>query len=366
MPRTVVDQPEAVECLSILAPDGHVDPAHEPVLSIDDLRRLYGTMLLARRLDERIIALQRQGRVATALSNRGQEAVALGAAAALDARDWMVPYFRELAAYLWRGWRPEQLLLFLAGFAEGQRFPAEQRDLPLCIPVASQLPHAVGLAYAGQYKGEDSVVLVFLGDGATSHGDFHEAMNFAGVFQVPVIFCCANNQWAISVPVSRQTRARTLARKAAAYGMPGIQVDGNDLLAVHAATRDAVVRARHGGGPTFIECLTYRMGAHSTADDPRRYRQEDEAREWEPRDPLLRVRRRLASHGLDDAAHAELEAGIDAEIRAAVARAADAQRGIDLLQVVPQAYGDDGLPEEIREQLDEVVRHLAGRSAGGA
>jgi pyruvate dehydrogenase E1 component alpha subunit len=367
MARAIVDQPDAVESLSILDPQGRIDPAHAPLLSVAEIRRLYETMVLARRLDDRIVTLQRQGRIATALSNRGQEAVAMGAAAAIEPRDWMVPYFRELAAYLHRGWRPDRLLLFLAGYAEGLQFPPEQRDLPLCIPVASQLPHAVGLAYAGQYKGEDSVVLVFLGDGATSHGDFHEAMNFAGVFQAPVVFCCANNGWAISVPIARQTRARTLARKAGAYGVTGIQVDGNDLLAVHAATHEAVQRARRGGGPTFIECMTYRMGAHSTADDPRRYRTDEATREWERRDPLLRLRRYLEPHGLDDAAQAQLEARADEEIKAAVARATEAQGGIDLLQVIPQAYGDDSaLSPEVREQRDAVARHLATLTGAGA
>jgi pyruvate dehydrogenase E1 component alpha subunit len=317
-------------------------------------------MLLARRLDERILILHRQGRIATALSNRGQEAVALGAAFALGPGDWMVPYFRELAAYLWRGWKPAQLILYLAGYAEGMAIPPGARDLPLCIPVASQLPHAVGLAYASQHRGEDSVALAFLGDGATSHGDFHEAMNFAGVFQAPVVFCCANNQWAISVPVTRQTRARTLARKAQAYGMAGIQVDGNDLLAVYAATREAVERARAGGGPTFIECLTYRIGAHSTADDPRRYRQETETREWEARDPLARFRGYVEARGLlDAAAHDALDLRLGQEIHAAVAEA-EAR-----MQVQPLAIFDHlgPLTAELHEQRGELVRELADTSS---
>lgn len=355
MAREVIDRPEPIEFLSVLDAEGRVDRALEPEIPDDDLRRLYATMLLARRLDERILILQKQGRIATALSNRGQEAVALGAAYALRPSDWMVPYFRELAGYLWRGWQPEQLILYLAGYAEGMSIPKDMRDLPLCIPVASQLPHAVGLAYASQYKGEDSVALVFLGDGATSHGDFHEAMNFAGVFQAPVVFCCANNQWAISVPVARQTRARTLARKALAYGMPGIQVDGNDLLAVYLATREAMERARAGGGPTFIECITYRLGAHSTADDPRRYRDEAEVREWEGRDPLPRFRGYLEARGLlDGAAHDALEARLAQEIHAALARA-EAQ-----MEVRPLTIFDHlgPLSAELRDQREELIRDL--------
>lgn len=355
MAREVIDRPEPIEFLSILDAEGRVDRALEPDIADDDLRRLYATMLLARRLDERILILQRQGRIATALSNRGQEAVALGAAYALRPNDWMVPYFRELAGYLWRGWRPEQLFLYLAGYAEGMGIPEDVRDLPLCIPVASQLPHAVGLAYASQYKGEDSVALVFLGDGATSHGDFHEAMNFAGVFQAPVVFCCANNHWAISVPVARQTRARSLARKSLAYGIPSIQVDGNDLLAVYVATREAVERARTGGGPTFIECITYRLGAHSTADDPRRYREEAEVSEWEGRDPLPRFRGYLEARGLlDAAAHDTLEARLAQEIHDALGRA-EAQMDVDPLTIFDH-LGE--LSAELREQRAELVRDL--------
>jgi pyruvate dehydrogenase E1 component alpha subunit len=275
----------------------------------------------------------------------------------------VVPYFRELAAYLWRGWQLPQLILYLAGYAEGMRIPEGMRDLPLYIPVASQIPHAVGVAYAARYKGEDSVVLVFLGDGATSHGDFHEAINFAGVFQAPVVFCCENNQWAISVPVAKQTRARTLARKAGAYGIPGVQVDGNDLLAVYVATREAVERARAGRGPTFIECLTYRLGPHSTADDPTKYRSQEEVRTWEGKEPLIRFRRYLEGKGLLDAAGQEaLEAEVEGEIRRAVEQA-EARMDGDLLPVFDHVYAE--LPDELREQREELARHLAAPDRSG-
>jgi pyruvate dehydrogenase E1 component alpha subunit len=200
---------------------------------------------------------------------------------------------------MWRGWPLDNLILYYAGYAEGMRIPDGLHDLPLCIPIASQIPHAVGVAYAARYKGEDSVTLVYLGDGATSHGDCQEAMNFAGVFQTPVVFfVLVNNQWAISIPRARQTRAETLAQKAVAYGFPGVQVDGNDLLAVHLATREAVERARAGGGPTLIEAVTYRLLPHSTADDPTRYRSEAEVRAWEAKEPLPRFRRYLQQKGL--------------------------------------------------------------------
>lgn len=355
MPKTMIDQPEPILHLSILDSDGRLDRDLEPNIPADDLQRLYRTMVLARKADDRLVALQRQGRVSTVLSGRGQEAAALGAAYALRPSDWMVPYFRELAAYLWRGWPLEQVILYLAGYAV--RFSDRTRDLPLCVPIASQLPHAVGLAYALRHKGEDGVALVFFGDGATSHGDFHEAMNFAGVFQVPVIFCCVNNQWALSVPVSQQTRAKTLARKALAYGIPATQVDGNDLLAVYEATRAAAERARAGGGPTFLELITYRLSPHSTADDPRRYRDEEEVRSWEAREPMIRFRRYLEDRGLLDAARcAAVEQEVDTEIRGAV-EAAEARMKPDLLSVFEHVYPE--LPEELLDQRAELARYLS-------
>ena len=193
----------------------------------------------------------------------------------------------------------------------------EQRDLPVTIPVATQLPHAVGLAYGIQYRGEDSVVMVYFGDGATSEGDFHEAANFAGVWHGPVVFVCQNNQWAISVPLKKQTNSRTIAQKATAYGFPGIQVDGNDVLAVYAASREAVDRARAGNGPTLIECVTYRLGMHTTADDPTKYRSEEEVKAWERKDPLTRFTAYLEKRNV---AVSGVVAEVDAEIAAAVAR----------------------------------------------
>ncbi|MFQ5830645.1 MAG: pyruvate dehydrogenase (acetyl-transferring) E1 component subunit alpha [Candidatus Methylomirabilia bacterium] len=357
MPRELIQLRQPIEFLSVLDADGHVDPALEPAIPSEDLRKLYRTMLQARKADERFLVLQRQGRIGTVIPSRGQEAAALGSIYALRPTDWVVPYFRELAAYLWRGWPLEQLILYLAGYDEGMRVPAGVRDLPLYIPVASQLPHAVGVAYAARYKGQDSVVLTFLGDGATSHADFHEAMNFAGALQAPVVFCCLNNQWAISMPAGKQTRSETLAQKAIAYGFPGIQVDGNDILAVYTAARDAVERARAGEGPTFIECLTYRLGPHSTADDPTKYRGEEEVKAWEPKDPLIRFRHYLAGKGLlDEAAHAALEAEVEAEIRQAVERA-EARIVPDPLDMFEHHYVE--LPLELREQREEFARYLA-------
>src|SRR5688572_2458795 len=317
MPRTPLEPRFQVEYLSILDSGGSVDAALDPRLPPDELKRLYRAMVLGRRLDERMVRLQRQGRIGTFAPIKGQEAAQLGSVATLRPTDWMVPSFRETAAMLWRGWPIEKLLLYFAGYLEGGQPAPEQRDLPIAIPVATQLPHAVGLAYAAQYRGDDVVTMVYFGDGATSEGDFHEAMNFAGVWHVPVVFVCQNNQWAISVPLKKQTHSRTIAQKALAYGFPGVQVDGNDLLAVHAASRDAVARARAGDGPTLIECVTYRLSMHTTADDPTKYRSEEEVAAWERKDPLTRLRAYMEKKGLLEPG---LEEAVDAEIAEAVAR----------------------------------------------
>ncbi len=363
MPRQTLDLP-AIEYLSILDADGTLDAPLEPKIPPEELKRLYRAFLLARRFDERMLRLQRQGRIGTFGPIRGHEAAVLGSIYALRPTDWLVPYYREWAACMWRGWPLENLILWYAGFAEGMRLPDGLKDLPLCIPIASQLPHAVGVAYAARYKGEDSVTLVYLGDGATSHGDCQEAMNFAGVFQVPLVFLVLNNQWAISVPQSKQTRAKTLAQKAVAYGFPGIQVDGNDLLAVYVATKEAVGRARKGGGPTLVEAVTYRLSMHTTSDDPTKYRSEAEVKAWEAKEPLPRFRRYLEAKGIVDAqVHAGLEAEVDGQIREAVERA-EARMRPALMDVFEHVYATR--PPGLEAQREELARYLAetGQAAG--
>src|SRR2546428_946622 len=317
MPRITLEPRFQVEYLSILDSDGNLDTALEPKLAGEDLRALYRAMVLGRRLDERMVRLQRQGRIGTFAPIKGQEASQMGSAFTLRRIDWMVPSFRETAAMIWRGWPIEKLLLFYAGHVEGGRPADDQHDLPITIPVSTQLPHAVGLAYAAQYRGDDVVVMAYFGDGATSEGDFHEAMNFAGVWHVPVVFVCQNNQWAISVPLKKQTHSRTIAQKALAYGLPGIQVDGNDVLAVYAAAHEAVDRARAGDGPTLIECVTYRLGVHTTADDPTKYRADEEVTMWEQKDPLTRFRTYLEKRNLFEAGP---EQQVDEDIAQAVRR----------------------------------------------
>jgi len=273
----------------------------------------------------------------------------MGSVFSLRPTDWMVPSFRETAAMIWRGWPIEKLLLFFAGHLEGGQPAPEQRDLPITIPVATQLPHAVGLAYAAQYRGDDVVVMAYFGDGATSEGDFHEALNFAGVWHVPVVFVCQNNQWAISVPLKKQTHSRTIAQKALAYGLPGIQVDGNDVFAVYAAAREAVERARAGDGPTLIECVTYRLGVHTTADDPTKYRSEAEVAMWEQKDPLTRFRAYLEKRNLLEEG---LEQRVDDEIAEAIRRF-EAMPPANPLTMFDHVYAE--LPPDLRAQRDEMA-----------
>ena len=349
MPRIALEPRFQVEYLSILDSDGNLDTALEPKLADTDLRSLYRSMLLGRRLDERMVRLQRQGRIGTFAPTKGQEAAQVGSTFTLRPTDWMVPSFRETAAMIWRGWPIEKLLLFFSGHLEGGQPAPDQHDLPITIPVATQLPHAVGLAYAAQYRGDDVVVMAYFGDGATSEGDFHEAMNFAGVWHVPVVFVCQNNQWAISVPLKKQTHSRTIAQKALAYGLPGIQVDGNDVLAVYAATREAVARARAGDGPTLIECVTYRLGVHTTADDPTKYRSDLEVAMWEQKDPLTRFRAYLEKRNLLEEG---LEQRVDDEIAEAVRRF-EATPSADPLVMFDHAYAE--LPPDVQAQRDAMA-----------
>jgi len=271
-----------------------------PQLDDDKLVEAYKTMLYARVADIKAVSLQRQGRIFTLPTNMGQEAAAVGSAMAIKQSDWMVTAYRELGAWLVKGFTMKQYFLYFGGSEEGSRLAENARMTPTAVPISSQLPHAVGIAHAINYRGEDDVVLAYFGDGGTSQGDFHEAMNWAGVFNCPVIFFCNNNQYAISLSRKKQTKAETLAQKAIAYGMPGIQVDGNDFLAVYRATSEAVNHARSGKGPVMIEAVTYRMGAHTTSDDPGKYRTKEEEAEWQEKDPLKRMKIFLEGKGLWD------------------------------------------------------------------
>jgi len=287
--------------------------------------------LRARRLDERLLALCRQGRIGFWGSSFGQEAVPVAAAFAIEPGDWVFPALREGAVMLVRGFPLELYLAQAFGSArdvqKGRQMPSHPagravHQVSWSSAIATQLPQAVGMAWAARRSGERAVALAFLGDGATSHPDFHAALNFAGVLAAPVVFVCQNNQYALSVPVSRQSASASLAVKARAYGFAGERIDGNDALAVHAAVSAAATHARNGRGPMFLECVTYRRGAHSTSDDPSRYRSLAEEEQWASRDPVLRLRARLETEGvLDGEVEARFVAEIDAELERAIARA---------------------------------------------
>jgi pyruvate dehydrogenase E1 component alpha subunit len=359
MPRETIDLPYQIDYLSILDEKGNLDESLEPDLADDLLLRLHRTMLLGRRLDERMLRLQRQGRIGTFAPVKGQEAAQIGAVAALRATDWMVPSFRETAAALWRGQTIDSVLLSFGGYYQGNAIPEDVRNFPGSVPVGTQLLHAVGLGYAINYRQQDEVVMVFFGDGATSEGDFSEALNFSAVWQTPVVFVCQNNGWAISLPRAAQTRTKTLAQKALAFGLPGIQVDGNDVLAVYSAAHEAVERARDGQGPTLMECVTYRLAVHTTADDPRRYRTDEEVAAWEQREPLTRFQQYLRGKGLlSDAALETLEDEIEADLRGAVQRAEQhmEQLADQALSLFDHLYVD--MPPYLQEQRQELAKLL--------
>jgi pyruvate dehydrogenase E1 component alpha subunit len=288
--------------LALLSPDGQ--PVHSTSLDMpgdDVLVGLHRQMVLGRRFDTQATALTKQGRLAVYPSARGQEAAEIGAVAALRPQDWLFPTYRDSMAIVARGVDPVEALILLRGDWHCGYDPYAHRVAPQCTPLATNAPHAVGLAHAARLKGEDTVALVMLGDGATSEGDTHTALNFAAVWNSPVVFFVQNNGYAISVPVAKQTAAPSLAHKGIGYGIPGLLVDGNDAAAVYAAVRRAVESAADGGGPTLIEALTYRIEAHTNADDADRYRTQAEVREWLDRDPVTRIRQYLLDQGLMDA-----------------------------------------------------------------
>jgi pyruvate dehydrogenase E1 component alpha subunit len=305
--------------LRILGDNDH-SPDGDVGLSRDALVKLFTWLVFLRTFDERAMALQRQGRIGTYPTFWGEEATQAGPLLALRQKDWVFPSYRQNAVGLLRGLPASVPLAYRRGYGGVHGFwnPRRYRVAPMCVPIGTHLPHAVGVAWAAKLSGQDVCSLVWFGDGATSEGDFHEAMNFGSVFAAPVIFFCVNNQWAISTPFSRQTATATVAEKAAAYAMPALRVDGFDPLACWWATREAVNRARAGGGPTLIEAVSYRIGPHATADDPSLYRDESEAARHRALEPVGRMAAYLRRRGL---LPTELEANIRAEARAALDQA---------------------------------------------
>ncbi len=300
----------------------------ETDLSEADLKKIYRAMLVTRLFDTKSMNLQRQGRIGFYVPCSGQEAAQIGSAFALRPDDWTFPTYRDVGVAVLRGVEISKLFAHLMGNSDdemlGKQMPShwgykEVNFVSVASPIATHLPVATGVAMAMKLEKTGTVVVAYHGDGATSEGEFHAAYNFAGVYKAPIVFICENNGWAISVPVARQTVSETLAAKAEAYGFEGVRIDGNDVLTVYEATKKAVEKARSGGGPTMIECLTYRMGPHSTSDDPSRYRTREEFELWQRRDPVERLRRTLVEAGLwDDSAEVKLRSEIEGEITRAI------------------------------------------------
>jgi pyruvate dehydrogenase E1 component alpha subunit len=357
-----------LEVIRVIDDDGVVvHPERDPQLSGDELRRLFRTILLVRILDERMLRLQRQGRMGFYLSSLGEEATHIGTAHALRDGDWLYPAYREVGAAFYRGYPLRTFMCQLFGNADD---PVKGRQMPVhhsvrsinfvsvSSPVGSHIPHAVGTAWAAKIQKKDDVAVAFFGEGATSTPIFHTSANFAGVFKVPAILLCRNNGWAISVPRSVQTAAPTFAQKAVAYGIPGVLVDGNDILAMIHVVREAAARGRRGDGATLIEALTYRRGAHSSSDDPSVYRDPAEPKEWERRDPLDRLRKYMLARG---EVTAELEEQyrreIVAEIVDALTYAERRPPKPPLHSLFEDVYGD--IPPNLREQEASLEAELA-------
>ena len=364
MPLKVIDEFK-VSRLQILDEEGNADRELEPDLGQDDLVGMYRAMVLARQADQRVLKLQRQGRVGTVGLCTGQEASSVGPALAMGKDDWFVGAFRELGGRLVRGEPLVNFFLFHNGFEEGNRQPqgTSPRLLPISVIVGSQALHGVGIGYAMKVRGEKAAAVTFFGDGATSEGDLHEALNFASVWQAPVVFVCQNNQWAISVARDKQTRSRSIAQKAIAYGIPGLQVDGNDVLAMYVATKQALERAYAGEGPTLIEAVTYRLMMHTTADDPKKYRSEDEVQPWWKKEPLLRFRKYLEGRGYwNEKKQASLDEEVKNEIDEAVR---DFEARQDFKPDAPFDHGFGTEHEEIEEQRRQFLTDLEHEREAG-
>jgi pyruvate dehydrogenase E1 component alpha subunit len=357
MPRGVAEEFK-VSTLRILDEEGNCDDALKPALGDDQIKQLYELMVLTRAFDDLALKLQREGRIGTYPSSRGQEATQVASAYALEEPDWLFPAFREAGAYIARGWPLEMQYQYWAGDERGSRLSENSRIFTISIPVGTQIPHAVGFAWAAKLRGDKIAVLAYLGDGATSEGDAHEGMNFAGVFKVPIVILCQNNQWAISVPRSRQTAAKTLAQRAFSYGFEGLQVDGNDAFAVYEATKEALGKARSGNGPTLIECVTYRMADHTTSDDAQRYRTSQELEEWAKRDPIERLRKYMKKKSLWNSDYEnKVQAEASEKVRLAVERF-ESVKPPEVRDLFAWTYAE--FPPNLKRQYEDLVRSVGG------
>jgi len=356
-----------LEVIRVMDDEGRVvHPEREPKLTGDELRRLFRAITLQRILDDRMILMQRGGKLGFYLSCIGEEAAVYGTAHALRPSDWIFTAYRETGVALYRGYPLRTFMCQMYGNAQD---PVKGRQMPvhhtarslnfvsISSPVGSQIPNAVGAAWAAKLQKKDDVAVGFFGEGATSTPTFHVSANFAAVFKIPVILICRNNGWAISVPRSVQTASPTFAQKAIAYGMPGVLVDGNDILAMIHVIGEAAARARRGEGATLIEARTYRRGAHSTSDDPSVYRDPAEPREWESRDPLDRLRAYMKARGeLPDGWEEKIKAEVTQEIREAIAEAERVPAKPPIASLFQDVYAD--MPWNLREQQAELEAEL--------
>ncbi|MHC4781018.1 MAG: pyruvate dehydrogenase (acetyl-transferring) E1 component subunit alpha [Planctomycetota bacterium] len=356
----IIDEHDPLEgkMFQVIDKDGNL-VGDDPGLPEDLLKDMYRWMLLTRMADEKAVKLQRQGRMGTYAPSKGQEAAQVGSALAMEEDDWLFPAFRELGAYMIRGFSLEYDLMYFMGDPRGNQVPEDSLSMPIYVPVGTQIPQAVGFAHAMRYHGVPDAVMAYIGDGGTSAGDFHEGMNMAGVLKAPVVVVVNNNQWAISVPRSKQTASKTIAQKAVAYGLPGVQVDGNDVMAMYMATKEALDRARAGEGATLIEAVTYRLMMHTTADDPSRYRTDEEQAEWEGKDPLKRFRAYLETKGIWTSKwQEELEVEAKATIDTAIEKAES------LTELSPEVMFEhlfEEMPDNLLEQLEYLEESIASR-----
>lgn len=351
------------ELLNVIDAKTKGKPSPPKGISAEQMQRLYRLMKLTRMLDDRAMRLQRQGRIGFYVPSIGQEACAVGSAFPLGEKDWSFPSYREPGAALTLGVKVQDMVNEWYGNAEdvtkGRQMPvhysfAKQRFVSISSPIGTQIVQATGAAMAMQIRKDKGVAVTWFGDGATSSNDFHSGLNFAGVYKAPVVFFCTNNQWAISCPLSQQTASATIAEKAVAYGFPGVRVDGNDVLAVVQATQAAVDRARRGDGPTLIEALSFRLGPHSSSDDPTRYRPKAEVDEWQQRDPIERLKGYLEKLQLWSPAQDEkLTAEINEEIAAAVAHAENVPMPASA-SLFEDVYAE--MPKALAEQQERLAQ----------
>ncbi len=348
-----MDQNPGFELIRVIGDEGSLLDGSSVDLSDDDLLDLYRKMLFSRSVDEKVFRLQRQGRIGTYPPFGGQEASQVGSATVLEQDDWMFPYGRDLCATLMFGKDLTTALLYFAGHMNGGTVQKGVNIFPYGIMIPPQIPQAVGAAWAFRLRNEKHIALTYFGDGATSKGDFHEGLNIAAVVKAPVVFLCQNNQWSISVPYSKQTATPTIAQKSIAYGIKGVLVDGNDVLAVRKVTKEAIERARNGEGPTLIEALTYRVGPHTTADDPTRYQDKTTVEEWKKRDPLEVYRKFLEKRGIWVQFDLEKE---KLEINRQITETVESFENISktkLEDVFERVFTE--MTEELRKQRDEVL-----------